>query len=298
VQFFANVRTIIDDIRHSWYFRIYSALWLFCAVFTFAVLIILGQQSTEAQKEPTFQFWRENATQINFPRFHFFISSPTDSFNQSVACTINGQPLQTIPCTWRGRTEPTNRCQAVLAENVVVENQWSHSIERRRIQCAFTTNHASVSLDNLFVEFRLEGEHIAHFGANSYSSLLLAPNNNSWILLKKDYITFYGHPEREEWERELVYHSTVSQPGIYRVSVIINHFRIIHGEQTDVFTGWMAIGEIGGFGYFLLLLHTLVIILIGICFNNDAKFLQGGESSYQSVADGTSREERSAMLST
>jgi len=294
VQFFANVRAIIDDIKHSWYFRIYAFFWLFFAVFTFAVLIILGEQSTRAQSEPTFLFWRENATSINFPRFHFRVANTADTFNQSVVCTFNGQTLQTVPCVSRrtGNAEPTSRCQAVVAENVIAENQVRFHFNERRIHCRFTTSYQSVVTDNLLIYFELEGEHIANFGANAYSAMMIAPNNNTWILLDKSYITFAGKPEREEWERELVYHSTVSQPGFYQISLIINRFWVIHGEQTVKFTGWMALGEIGGFGYFLFLLHTLVMILAGIFFNNDARSLKGDSN----VATGGSKEERAAML--
>jgi len=293
VQFFANIRAIVDDIKHSWYFRVYGFFWIFFAIFTFAVLIILGQQSTAAQNEPTFLFWRENATSINFPRFHFRINNLVDTFNQSVVCSFNGQILATVPCSsWKGTTHPLNRCQAVAAENTIAENQY-RKFEERRIFCSFTTNYQTATTDNLMVSFELEGEHIANFGANAYSSMWLAPNNNTWILLNKGYITFFGHPEREEWERELVYHSTVSQPGFYQVSILINRFWVVHGEQSDQYTGWMALGEIGGFGYFFLLLHTLVMMLAGICLNNDTKFLSG--DGHGITADST-KEERANML--
>jgi len=294
VQFFASVRAIIEDIKHSWYFRVYGFFWIFFAIFTFAVLIVLGQQSTEAQNEPTFHFWRENATRINFPRFHFRINNLVDTFNQSVVCTFNGQTLATVPCdTWKGHNHPITRCQAVSAENVIAENQARFNFDERRIFCRFATNYQSGVTDNLLVSFELEGQNIANFGANAYSSVWIAPNNNTWILLDKAYITFWGQPELEEWDRELVYHSTISQPGFYQVSIIINRFWIVHGEQSDRYTGWMALGEIGGFGYFLLLLHALVMIVTGVCLNNDAKFLSG---DVHAVSSDSTKEERAAML--
>jgi len=296
VQFFSNVRAIIDDIKHSWYFRIYAFFWLFFALFTFSVLIILGQQSTRAQKEPVFLFWRENATSINFPRFRFRLNNHADTFNQTVVCYFERKPLATVPCASRSGTtpEPMTKCQAVASDGVVAENQVRGHFLEKVIMCGFTTTYQPDATENLLVSFELEGEHIANFGANAYSSMFVAPNNNTWILLEKSYITFEGKPEREEWEREIVYHTTVSQPGQYRIFISINRFWVIHGEQTNDYDGWMALGEIGGFGYFLFLMHALVMILAGICLNNDAKTLKGGNDGYVSVEG--SKEERANML--
>jgi len=35
----------------------------------------------------------------------------------------------------------------------------------------------------------------------------------------------------------------------------------------------MAVGTIGGFGFWMLILHSFVMILVGFCFANESKFL-------------------------
>jgi len=290
-QVSSNFRFIIEDIKRSWYFRVWSFLWIFSVVFTFAVLILLGQTSTRAQMEPTFSFWRENVTTMNFPRFRFF--SPSLIISGEVRCLHNGNTLSTVACAPRhnGKQIPMNHCQAIEAGGEVAENKHG-AFNQRVISCFFDTLNSSNV--NHLVSFELEGTHVAHYGANSHFNLWVGPNNNTWVMLDKSYITYQGRPTLEEWERELVYHSTVWHPGKYVVSVIINRFFVTHGEQGQKYDPWRAIGEIGGFAYFLFLLHAMMMMLVGICFNNDAKILTGGESGGYSEFD--SSEERRNML--
>jgi len=289
MQTFSNIKIILDDLKNSWYFRIYGFFWLFFVVYTFAVLILLGRRSTEAQNEQVFNFWVENATSINFPRFHFRLERGV--FTENVAClwAADGSPVQTTACASRGGYNPPfSSCQAVIAENTQAQNTWGLRWKERQITCYFNTNLNAT--ENDLVAFGLEGPNIAHFGFEENSPILIGPNNNTWVLLDKGYITYSGRETREEWERFLIYHSTASQIGVYRVSVILNRFFVTHIEQGDNYDGWMAIGEIGGFGYFLLLMHVLVMMVSGICLNNNSKFLSGDSSTHGSA------EERQTIL--
>lgn len=48
-----------------------------------------------------------------------------------------------------------------------------------------------------------------------------------------------------------------------------------HIVEYDSYNGWMALGDIGGFAFFMMILHTMVMMCIGVCFNNDSQFLGG-----------------------
>jgi len=289
-QLLTNLQLIWEDIKHSWYFRVWAFFWLFSAIFTFAVLILLGQTSTQAQLEPTFKFWRENVSSITFPRFHFF-TGENPFVAGSLACKNQNTPLQIVTCAPRhdGKVVDTSHCLAVAAENTVANNQ-NQEWRQRIIHCSFQTTPA---VPNEFVSFEIEGEG-AHFGYFSHE-LLIAPNNNSWVLLDKGYITFNNGRTVEEWGREIVYHSSYAAEGSFEVSVIIDRFLVTHGEQGMKFDGWRALGEIGGFAYFLLLLHAFMMILVGICLNNDAKTLTSDSPASGYAALG-SNEERTGML--
>jgi len=290
-QLLINLRLIWEDIKHSWYFRVWAFLWLFCVVFTFAVLILLGQASTQAQLEPTFHFWAENASSLHFPSFRFF--DPINQFENEVQCVHNGKLLQTVACAPRhdGKIIDITHCQAVIAHNEVAENTWGDWRERA-IHCNFSCNEKTNP--NQLVSFEIEGE-FARFGP-SHGVLWFGPNNNTWILLDKSTIKFRGRERMVEWERDLVYHSTVHTPGFYRVALIINRFFVNHVDEGYKYDGWRALGEIGGFAYFLLLLHAFMMILVGICLNNNAKSLVGDTDPSGGYAALGSNEERTGML--
>jgi len=144
---------------------------------------------------------------------------------------------------------------------------------------------------NEMISFEIEGQNIAQYGMNEFSSIWIAPNNHTWVLLDKGYVTYAGQDPKEEWERELVYHSTASIIGVYRISVILNRFFITHADQGDSYDGWMAMGDIGGFGYFLLIIHTIVMMTAGICLNNNSRFLIG-----DAAQAGSNPEERQTIL--
>jgi len=294
-QLFANIRAAVDDLKSSWYFRLWAFFWIFCAIFSFAVLIVLAQRAEVARKEPLFHFWAENASTINFPRFRFRLPfEETDIiFPQDVECSWKGQFVRVVECDEnKGHFHPAAKCQALQAEVIVAENMWG--AHDQRIECYFVVQYQNATVDDLMVSFELEGDHIATYGPNSGASIWIAPNNNSWVLLTKGFIKFEGYPVREEWERELVYHSTVHQRGVYRVTVIINRFLVEHHDQSDNYNGWMVVGQIGGFGYFLVLLHTGMMLAVGICLNNDTKLFKGKESKQYDQLGGS--QERANML--
>jgi len=77
-----------------------------------------------------------------------------------------------------------------------------------------------------------------------------------------------------DWDRSLLYHSTVSVPGQYYIEVIIGSYNVWHIDQTDVYNGVMAMGDIGGFAFFLLVIHSIIMLFVGLCFLNNSTFLK------------------------
>jgi len=95
----------------------------------------------------------------------------------------------------------------------------------------------------------------------------IAPLPNS--VIPKEY---YSHPI---WEKSSLVHNSQFTRGSYYVETIIETFRVEHREQRGFYTGYMAIGGIGGFAFWMLILHTIVMILVGFCFSKESKFLAG-----------------------
>jgi len=245
---FTNLRAIIEDLKTSWYFRVWAALWFVCALMSFVVLIILGARSNTAAKEKDFNVWVENATEITFPRFHFRLSEHSEqgeTFETSTFhCKRNGASVLHSQCaSWRGNApEPQTKCIAVNADGITVQQKYHEPFDLLRIQCSFKTKGYNPSKNSL-VALELEG-HYAHFG-NAEASLHISPTQNAHVYLSKSVISLEKHKTFDSWRKQLVYHSTVHNPGEYTVSVILRSFHIEHIEQSDFYPGWVAVGDIG-----------------------------------------------------
>jgi len=57
---------------------------------------------------------------------------------------------------------------------------------------------------------------------------------------------------------------------------------VFYYEKTEWYTGWMAAADIGGFAFFLYIIHWIVVTFLGIFLQRTSKFLGvGGPSAPQ-----------------
>jgi len=75
------------------------------------------------------------------------------------------------------------------------------------------------------------------------------------------------------WEKTALYHSTVFTPASFTITTIISSFRVTHHEQANNYDGWMAVADIGGFAFWMVILHTIAMIVVGFILPNESKFL-------------------------
>jgi len=281
-QFFVNLREAVDDFKSGWYFRVWCLIWLVCAVVAFAALIELGKQSSERSKERDWNTWMENATQMTFPNFRFKFSHETqinETFLTNPICSHLGTAIPVGTCS----DHPTDmlRCFSVMADTITIINSVNSPPGDERIVCDFGTN-TSPNITDQLIGWELESS-VVRLGRHNYDSMLwLAPRKEPgmWVLMRKGFYSpllgtiiptqDYAHPF---WEKTSLSHSSVYTPGKYHVEIILSTFRVIHNEQMGAFTGWMAVGSIGGFAFWMLILHVIVMILVGFFFNNESRFL-------------------------
>jgi len=271
-----NIRFMVYDAKYSWWFRFWALLWFVGFILSFVALGVLGRRADIAGREKDFHTWFENVSSLAFPRFHFRIADDSIGIGYlSYVCYRNGQQVGTGNCeAWEGQV-PQN-CFAVKAEGLSITNVWGENHGDARIDCHInTTTHDMTTQDDYLIAWELEGPNHAA-GGNSLASMWVAPNNEAWILLRNDKVTLDG-VTLNDWERTLVYQTSVSTPGIYRITTILTSFMVGHIEQADSYPGWRALGDIGGFAFFMVLLSTLFMIAFGFCFTNNSKFL-GGEA--------------------
>jgi len=274
-----SLRFILYDIKYSWWFRFWGLLWIVGVIVTFVALGVLGHRADIAGKENDNRIWYENATTMNFPRFHFRIApdAPDITYTATV-CSHNGFVLPTFDCTsFEGYTPLRSVCVGIHADSFSASNSWNAPRFDGRIDCFLNTSETAIDHEDHLIAFEMEGDNHAT-GGDSLASVWVAPTDNAWILLRNDKIGF-GGMEFNDWSRKLIYHTSTRHRGEYHISVIIGSFFIRHIEQGNSFSGWRALGDVGGFGYFMVILHSIIMsLVVGICFTNNSKFLGGVES--------------------
>jgi len=276
---FYKIRQIIHDLRHSWYFRFWGILWFICAIIVFAILIVLGKTANQTFQQKDVRIWGENVSSIAYPSFHFRIGgdNPNETFT-SLQCEQNGVPLSRRNCLWDPFTNNQQYCIAVNSEDFTASQNNSNFGEywTNRIRCNISTTG---NVGNLLIAFEIEDNNTQLVGPNAYASIWIAPNQHSWVELDKGLFTDSTGNVITQWYRNLIYHSTIAVIGQYNVSVDIGGFWVSHVDQSDIYSGFMSLGDVGGFAFFMLVIHALLMIILGVCFANTSEFLGGKSSS-------------------
>jgi len=195
------------------------------------------------------------------------------------ACFHLGKPVTTGICAG---DQNTKKCFTVIGNGLFAENNHT-APEGDTIFCHFNSTGFNDTI-NQFVGWELDFTH-PNLGSRYHNTLWLSPRSGLgvFVLLRKAFLQPQGSMSRElagpsgipVWEKSQIYHSTVSTPGYYSVRTSISSFRVNHYEQTDSYNGWMAVGGIGGFAFWMVILHTIVIAVVGFVFSNESKFLNG-----------------------
>jgi len=274
-----NIRFALYDLKYSWYYRIWFLLSVACIVTGFAALIIYSQKSEEAKLERDYRLHFQPVDQLNFPRFHFHVP-PENYKNVAItgyACSHNGLGVHTTTCeTFNNVVPTTSQCIAIAAENTIAHASRTAPFGDKRIECFINTTVDPNTKESGMLVWAVERFGTVRGAPGSF--LFVAPNFNAWIMLEPVNV-FFGGERREEWESDLLYHSSDARQGHYKIDTIISSFFIRDVARLDSFNGYRAIGNIGGLAYFLVILHTIVLVGFGACFKNNSKLL-GGEVSH------------------
>jgi len=273
-----KLKQVVDDLKTSWFFRVWALFWLVGAILGFAALIMFGGTSSEAQKHLDSTIWWENASSTYFPRFHFRVDPQYESL-LTVTCDYQGTPVPNTDCTtYGGDPLPSDICLAVTADTIQVFNRFREHRRDDTIHCNITTI-PQMNNTNTLIAWELEDPQLnVAIDPGSYAGLWMAPRVDTWVVLVKNVATFDKKP-LNLWDRNLFYHSTGYNLGFYDVTVSLSGFGVFHFGKQSFYSPWRAFADIGGFAFFLFCFHTLTMIIIGLCLPQSSNFLEGGERS-------------------
>jgi len=224
---------LFEDLRSSWYFRIYTFLWVVCAVVSFTTLILFGQRATRETEDLTWRLFLREPSSLTFPDFRFRIGGSDTNTERfiNMTCSHSGAFLPNSDlnhkCVVDGTEWDSTKCRAVKSSGVSVKNQDCKTTECRetaRIECVIHTTIVDPKSENTLIAWELDGKHVYPYGPNSYAAVWLRPSENAWVLLKKAVAKKSNKDPVSLWERTLVYHSTISNPGVYRITTILSSF--------------------------------------------------------------------------
>jgi len=284
-QAVAKFQLIWEDIKTSWYFRIYAITWLLFAVTTFSSLIILGQRATAGQSRGIWSLWIENAaTGLTFPPFTVRLADDEQqNIIDSVVCRGSDGYLNLVP------TEPCpdgspypSKCVYVQADHASAATPTDNGFD-----CYFNVTAPASNMQDKILLIQINETN--SFGP---STLYVNPNSNAWVSIGKTGVND-GSSAQENfiYHLSLTYRTTVIQGDFFNVHFAYDSFSVFHWFKSMGYDTWLSVGGIGGFAFFMVILHTAFMWLIGLCLTNDSKFLIHNEhessssSSYQNIKE-------------
>jgi len=270
-----NLGLIIDDIKTSWYFRIWTAVWIVCAIVAFVALGELSNSSVQAREKPGWRIWIERKSQNNYPDFVITLlphENLTGDAMNAVDCFFGPTGVPVPQTTCPGNT-PLSVCRVVqgttfFAKDTDESTFYPVSYNRDAIYCGINLTANNNTVDDRVVAVAIVGE-------NKPTPEFISPNKVGELRIEQEILDFRGGKSEVHYSTQLGWVDNVSP--FYTMGVIMrySHLRVLHFEETNYFNGWMGIGAIGGFAFFMYLLHTLFMFFVGICVPNTSKFLNG-----------------------
>jgi len=260
-----NAKAIYSDLKQSWYFRIWCVLWVICFLTSFIFLTFFSARSDILTKEGVWRMSARHESEIAYPAFRIRVSPSSPLNFTSVVCTHGaGVGVTTNAC------DTTNRCIAVAVEGLVAK------VGDASINCHITCKSQLPSTIHAIDEtliWELGSDN--HFRGPNFG-VFIRPNDRAWVALQKVVATLMGDSSpRTFWERKLVYQVNTGERLTYQIDTVMDSFAVLEYFQGNRYNGWQAVGDIGGFAFFTIILHMLFMMLVGVFLRNESTFLKG-----------------------
>jgi len=275
-----RAKRVLNDLRNSWYFRLWLVFWIVLAIVWFVAMGFLANRADDASKHKVQEYFIDHASRIEYPRFQLrFPLKDGQSVNQynTPACVYGFYKNVTVPSTIikcltpHGGSDLSNDfCLVVDGGFFAYKGRpYTDPVANNRLTCIVNITGGLIPIAQEDVQVAFELLDDPSYGPNSGASLWISANNAAWVLLTQAY--FNGH---EAWERDLLYHSSAFVPGFWEITAVIDSFRVERYEDKVIYDGWMAAADIGGFITFLMIFHVIVMIIVGLFCVNNSQYLR------------------------
>eukprot|EP01119_Soliformovum_irregulare_P002737 TRINITY_DN1299_c0_g1_i1.p1 TRINITY_DN1299_c0_g1~~TRINITY_DN1299_c0_g1_i1.p1 ORF type:complete len:282 (-),score=46.19 TRINITY_DN1299_c0_g1_i1:60-905(-) len=280
VRLFENLRKINEDLHHSWYFRLWVVFWIVLAVVSVVAFIEFAARSGEAGRDKNWELYIDSPSELQFPEFTI---RPVDTtmLIQSYGCWHKGAPLKSRAC---GAGGLTSTCVAFDTSGVVHQASQASNFDDSTISCNFTTSPTTPTINQMLV-WDVDAAMFTNFPSQFFAARNFP---GAMVNLVATSIEPYGLSSYFTWKPSIEYLSNSATPGIYNLVIRIDAPFIEHYRERDVYNGWQALGDFGGFVFWCVILHIITMALLGFAFSNTSTFLGRGVNS--------SREERGQLL--
>jgi len=287
---FQAIKDIAEDLKNSWYFRIWSLLWVVCAIVSFVALIILSRASNAAQDKPSFRMWTEMKSSINYPNLYVFLSyGEYEAENiKNINCVFGPNNVTVDVTGCDGGNQYTGECQMIVANTTTSvyppSTNPSYYQEPEGIWCEIYTDYNTTAGKGPYnTMIGIVADDTAAFPT------YMNPGAVSWMTMEQEVVTdkqFNGGKPVSFFRLQSTIISNQAPDGA-RMAFFVGFatFSVTHFETIDFFNGWMGVGAIGGFGFFLYILHAAIMGIIGLFITNNSVFLLGGakRSTYDNL---------------
>jgi len=250
-----RLSVIFDDLKSSWYFRIWALLWVVFVITGFVGIIHFGKEATRLSNESTQRSYllktteQQMPTQISFlllkdPKHEYEIldlQCTTFDYNQSNATVTT---LPSSNCLSLTNVDPNTHLCRFVAPKLTIKSL------SEGIDCHLTLNN---TVEGDHVEILLDGD-------SSRTQKLYRVGTRQTISLTKVYID----------SKTPIYRRTSNEmnaDGAQRTDFYANiQFQDLYEHHTVtedvVYSRWESAADIGGFGFFLFCLHKIIMFIL------------------------------------
>jgi len=288
-----SIALIIDDLKHSWYFRIWFLLWIGAAIAGFGALIFFGNYATNMNHEQTIRDYTIEKHSQTFPDFEFRlhwnqVSNYTISEAKCKAGILSNSfsfnnfkvTLKTEPCAADQKFGP-GECWLIRAGSVTVTNTTQGIYCAVFLQAKPGTPALTDESRQLGLSFPGERWHEGYVSWATGGHELVVSH------LKKH--VFNTNGGRVIYDKTLsVYPSREVPPPTQDEFFWFLRFSDLNDLHTiadeDTYPRMFSAADIGGFGFLVYCLHAIIMFFVGLVFANNSAFLGGAAAQNDRVS--------------